>query len=217
MDRRVVLVGLGALAVAGSALAAEPAGSKAVEVGKIFPYLSNYLRLPAADRDRWTLVYDFKRDGRPAAGLVGWIDDGGRRAPLSFNAEGRATTLPTLAQLEAKRFASFDVPAGAKMGVSMGIEATLRPASELPAGELAAAVEQAGRGARKAAPAAVRMLVPKFDAAYFPGAKGGEVVFADGRTTPLPVEKSVAVFRPKSHPNARTVRFATPPRRVLLG
>jgi hypothetical protein len=217
MNRRALLAAALAL-VAAPALAEGPQPSqKTVEAGKLFPYLAHYLKLPPADRDRWTLVYEFSFDGKPASGVQGWIDDGGRRVPITFGPGGRALTLPTLAQLNAKRQMGLDVPSGTKLNVSLRPEPTLKPAPELAAAELIAALQQAGRGARKAAPMMLRAVIPKFDTVYLPGAQGAEVVAADGRATPLPVEKGTPVFRPSQHPTAAKLRFATPPRRMALG
>jgi hypothetical protein len=215
MNRRGWLAGLLTLAAA-PALAADPApAAKTVEVGKVFPYLDRYLRLPAAERDRFVMAYYLTRDGKPAAGAQGWIDDGGRRVRIPFGANGRAERLPTLEQLQAKRRLGFDGAAGAKFGMSLSLEPAAQPAAELSATELAASVAQATRALKKAA-GLMRMAVPTFDAVAFPGGQGGEVVFADGRAAALPIEKGVPVFKPAAHPGARTIRFRTPPRQLRL-
>ena len=62
--RRVLI----ASALALAAVPAWAADKKSVEVGKAFPYLENYWKLPAGERSRFAVVYYLKRDGRPAAG-----------------------------------------------------------------------------------------------------------------------------------------------------
>lgn len=216
MNRRTLLAAV-ALLLSAPAIAAEPAPKpKTVEVGKVFPYLAAYLRLSPAERDRFRLVYTVTRDGKPAAGVTGWIEEGGRRIVVPVGAGGRVERLPTLAQLSAKRPFGLDVPPGTKMGVTMTLEPILRPAAELPAAELSAALLQAGLGAKKAA-GVMRLVVPKLDTVRFPGGEGGEVVGADGRASPLAIDRGAPIFKPAAHPGARTVRFRTPPRAITLG
>jgi hypothetical protein len=143
--------------------------------------------------------------------------DGADRAPITAGPGGRVERLPTLAQLSAKRPLVFEgLPSTAKIGVSLSIEPTLRPAAELPAAELAAAVAQAGRGAKKAA-GLMRVAVPKMEGVRLVGAQGAEAVMADGRAVPLPVEKGAPVFRPSQHPTAQLIRSRTPPWQLQIG
>ena len=219
MRRRLFLAAALALAVAPAASAqSTPApGRKTVEVGKVFPYFDRYLRLPAAERDRFSMAYYWSRDGKPLTGPVAVLVDGPNRVPITAGPNGRVERLPTLAQIAAKRPLTFEgLPAATKLNLSLSIEPTLRPAAELPAPELAAAVAQASRGAKKAA-GMMRLAMPKLDAVRLVGAQGAEVVTADGRALPLPVEKGVPVFRPSQHPNAQLVRSRTPPRQLQIG
>ena len=144
-----------------------------------------------------------------------WIEDASGRTPLTLGPGGRVERLPTAAQLRAKARLVVDVPASTRFGMSLSIEPRLRPAAEMPAPELAAAVAQAARGARRAA-GLMRFAMPKLEAVTFQGAREGEVVFADGRTAPLPVKGGEAVFRPADHPGAQQLRFRAAPRRMQI-
>jgi hypothetical protein len=214
MHRRLFLTAVLALS-ATTAVAQAPAGSKTVEVGRVFPLLANYLRLPAADRDRFSLAYLVQRDGKPATGLTAAIIDGGQRVPVPIDEGGRVGRLPTLAQITAKRAITFDVPASVKLGMDVRFEPNVRPAAEMPAPELAAAVAQAARGAKKAA-GLMRMGVPTFDRVRFIGATGGEVLLEGGRSAPLLAGPRGPVFVPAQHPTARSIRLATAPRALAI-
>ena len=130
--RRVLI----ASALALAAVPAWAADKKSVEVGKAFPYLENYWKLPAGERSRFAVVYYLKRDGRPAAGLKGAIVMGATRIPVSISATGRVAPLPTLAQIRGGAKIEFDVPAETRFSMSMQIEPTARPAVEMSAPDL---------------------------------------------------------------------------------
>ena len=210
--RRFVIASALALAAA-PALAAD---KKSVEVGKAFPYLENYWKLPAADRSRFVVVYYLKRDGRPAAGLKGAIVMGAERKPVTVGASGRVSPLPTLAQIRGKAKIEFDVPADTKFSMGMQIEPTARPAAEMNAPDLALAVTQAAKGAKKVA-GLMGMAMPTLDAVHFKGPASGQAVLADGRVVALPVVKGNPVFVPSTLRTARTLRFPRAPTLAMFG
>lgn len=209
--RRVLL----ASALAFAATPAFAADKKSVEVGKAFPYLENYWKLPAGERSRFAVVYYLKRDGRPAAGLKGAIVLGAARTPVSVGATGRVSPLPTLAQIRGGAKLEFDVPADTKFSMSMQIEATVRPAAEMSAPELALAVAQAAKGAKKVA-GLMGMAMPTIAAVAFKGVSAGTVVHADGRTAALPVKEGMPFFQPAKLRTAATLKFARAPAQLLL-
>lgn len=207
-----------ALIASALALAAAPAWAadkKSVEVGKAFPYLENYWKLPAGERSRFAVVYYLKRDGRPAAGLRGAIVQGAARTPVSVAATGRVSPLPTLAQIRGGANIEFDVPADTKFSMSMQIEPTVRPAAEMSAPELALAVTQAAKGAKKVA-GLMGMAMPTIAAVAFKGVSAGTVVHADGRTAALPVKEGMPFFQPAKLRTAATLKFARAPSQLLL-
>ena len=67
LSRRGLIAAVAATAVAGPALAAE----RLVPAGKIFPFLDVYLKIPPAERNRFTLGDRFTSGGKPAAGQIG--------------------------------------------------------------------------------------------------------------------------------------------------
>jgi len=98
----------------------------------------------------------------------------------------------------------------------MELEATARPAAEMNAADITAAVDQANRGIRRAA-GVIRFAVPKMAGVQFEGAGSGEVVMADGKRAPLPVVRGHPAFMPASFPAAKTLVLARTPSRLLIG
>ena len=205
-SRRGLLAGLIAL-VATTAAAEE----RRVPAKKVFPYLDAYLRIPPAQRSRFTLSYQF-RAARPEAM---WLIDGETRLTLPVAADGRIGRLPTAAQIDHAQVL-VSGPPKTRYSIALSIEPLIAPAPDLDAAALAAAVAQAA-GAIKAFAGPMQFAVPKPDAVSFPGAVGGEVIYADGRRTPLPLEKGVARFAPADHPGARVLHFRTAPGRLVIG
>ena len=207
--RNLALGLLAAAAIAGPARA-----EKLVDAGKVLPFLDAYWKIPPAERNRFTMAYALRQEGRPLTAPV-WLVTGTERLRLPLSAEGRITRLPTAAQLAGAKIA-VDLPEKAKVSVGLGIEPVLAPAAEMDAQTLAAALTQAQSGARKAA-GVMRFAMPKLERLVFEGVPGGVVAYADGRTAPLPVQKGNVVFAPKDHPGARTLRFPKAPSRVQIG
>lgn len=212
LSRRGLIAAVAASAVAGPAFAAE----RLVPVGKIFPFLDVYLKIPAAERSRFTMAYRFTAGGKPAAGLKLSIVEGGQRTPLPVGPDGRALRLPTLQQLQSKAQVAVEAAAGQKFGVSLSVEPLVRPAAEMSAPELAMAVTQAASGAKRAA-GVMGFAVPKFERVWLFGAQGGQVVYANGAKAALPVVKGAPVFDPAAHRNAKTLLFAKAPARMEIG
>lgn len=208
-----------ALLATSLAFAATPAlaadEKKSVEVGKVFPYLENFWKIPAAQRSHFTVAYYLSREGKPAAGLTGAIVQGATRTPFSTGPGGRVLRLPTAAQLKAKAMLELDVPASTKFSMKMLIEPLARPAAEMSATELAVAVTQAAKGAKKVA-GLMGMAMPTIDRVVFKGVSAGTIVHADGRTAAMRIEKGSPVFEPGRLPTARTLKFAKAPSQVMM-
>jgi len=195
-----------AVAISGPARAAD----KVVELKKVFPYLEAYQSLPAAERSRFAPTYVFRQEGRPLAAPM-WILEGATRTPLTL-AEGRPERLPTAAQLASGKL-QVGVDEKTKISISLGMVPTLAPAAEMDARELSAAVAQAAAGVRQIA-GPMGFMVPKVKSVAFYGVSSGEARFADGRRTPLPVEKGTPVFDPARMSGAVAVRFPQAPSRL---
>ena len=213
-SRRFVLAALAAFVLCAQAQAGER--TVALPVKKLFPYLDAYLSLPPAERSRFAMAYRVLVDGKPAAGLRLFVVDGGQRTSLSIDATGRIGRQPSLAQLRSND-AKVEVtgPEGHKFGLRLDIEPLAAPAAEMDAHALALACQQATAGAKKAA-GVMGFAAPRLDRVVFEGASGGQAVTADGRAVALAVVKGEPVFDPAKLPDARVLRFARAPRRLLL-
>ena len=196
--------------------AAAPAAAEPVTVGlgQLFPFLENYLKLPAAERSRFVLAYYLTLDGKPG-GVKASLVEGARRTPLPVGADGGLQRLPTLAHFHAKAKAELDAPKGRKGGLIMTVEPTLSPAAEMKAAELAAALAQAAAGAKKAA-GVLGLAMPKLEQVRFVGAQGGEAVLTDGRRVALALVKGDPVYRPGALKAAASLHFAKVPRRIEI-
>jgi len=216
LHRRAALALLVAGLAAGGALAQEKLAAHPIK--SLFKYLDTYYtKIPAADRDRFTLAYYLRQGGAPPPpGTKVFVVQGTQRTQLAMTPSGKVE-LPSLALLNSKATVMVDKPSSnVKLGFSMGLEPTVHPATQLAASELAAAIDQTNRGIKRAA-GVLGMAVPKMGSVRGVGAGSGEVVLADGRRAPLPVLGGAPAFIPASWPNARTVVFATTPTRLEIG
>lgn len=209
LSRRLLLSGLAAAAAFPATAASK---TKVVPLKKLFPYLDAYYALPAASRTRFELVYRLVATGSAAVG-VAYVGAGGRVA-ATLGPDGRILRLPTPAMLKGGYQAELTAPEGVKISLDMEIEPTLRPAAEMDARELSAAIGQAAEGVRKSA-GVLGFAAPKMQRVVFKGAQGGVLVTASGRTAPLPVVRGSPVFDPT--PDARTARFTRRPSSMVIG
>lgn len=210
MKRAVILA-------AALACAATPAlAEKTVPAGKVLPYLEKFLKVPPAERSRVKLAYALRHDGKPAANLkVTLVEKSGARTALSTNADGYLERLPTATQLQGDPTLVIDVPADWKMGTVMDFGTQLKPALEYEARDLAATVDEAnGLIGRLAGVAS--FMAPKMSGVTFLKGEGGVVVFADGRTAPLPDVKGSPYFRPEDHKGAARVKLTKTPTKVAF-
>lgn len=199
-----------------SAAAAE---AKRAPIKKAFPYLDAYLKIPAAERSRFALAYRLQsKNGGPPGAVRVYVHQGATRTELPVAADGQILRLPALAMLNDKTATiSVGKPTPAPLGIDMSLEATADPATQMSAPEIAAAVDQANRGIKRAA-GVVGFAVPTMGAAYFNLAGSGQVVMVDGRRAALPVMGTGSpYFAPASWPGARTLVFAKAPTRISLG
>jgi hypothetical protein len=187
---------------------------KVVDAGKVFARLDSYLQLPPGERNHFTAAYYIRLAGQPYTGQV-WLLAGAARTALRLNAQGRVEHLPTAAQLAGGKLL-FGVDASARLSVVVEVEPLLPPAAELDARELAAAVIQASAGVRKSA-GILAVAAPKFSNVGFVGAPSGEVEFADGRRSALPLVKGVPTYTPAEQPNAKRIRLPRAPDRLEIG
>lgn len=196
-----------------SAAPAAQAAPKSVEASRVFPFLEDYLKLPAAERNRFTPAYYLHQGDQPLVAPA-WLIDGAQRTPIPIRADGRIEVLPS-AQALARDKVEIGVPAGTKLGVSMSIEPTLAPAADMDARELAAVIAQAAVGARKAA-GIKAVVMPKLTSISFVGSGSGEVEFNDGRRAPLPLAHGAPSYNPSITTNAKRIRLAKVPLKLNI-
>jgi hypothetical protein len=190
------------------------AETQTVEIGKAFPYLENYLKLPPAQRDRFRVAYRFMTPNGPAVVRL-WLLEGGRQIPVPISSDGLIERLPSLAQLTARTKVQVETPTGQKTAMALLLEPILAPAAELRAADLVAALTQAAAGAKKVG-GLVGFAIPKMDRVRFVGAQAGEVVYADGRRAALPVVKGDPVFDPAAWKAVASLRFGRAARRIEI-
>ena len=207
LNRRAALAALaGALIATGAAAQTK---TVSMELKKVFPYLDAYYRLPAAERNRFTMAYYLSLPAGASMTI------GGER--IAVGPHGRILRLPTAQMLASKQTATFQAREGTKYSINRALEPTSPPAARMSAAELVAAIDQANRGIKKAAPAPMRMVIPKMASVRFLDAGSGEVLMAGGRRAPLPVVEGQPRFEPAAWAGAETIVLAKVPSRVQIG
>ena len=211
MSKLALILAATVLAVANPAFA-----EKSAEATKVLPFLDKFLKVPAAERTRLKLTYAVRHEGKMLPDLKATlVERSGARTPLPVDAEGYFQRLPTLAQLEGDPAIVFDVPVGWKMGTSMNIGTTLKPAQDYDARELGATVTEANAVIGKAA-GVMAMMAPKMTGIVFPKAESGVVTYPGGRTAPLPEAEGAPYFRPADHKGAVRVKLTKSPTKVAF-
>jgi len=203
-----------ALAVAALCLLAPAvhAEERLVEARRVFGFLEVYQALTPAERSQFTLGYALRKDGKPAVVDVTLVEADGRRTPLPVNAEGRFLRVPTAAQMAGKPQVAIDAAAG-KVAVSMLVESTARPATEMSVAPFAPGMAQVN-AVVAAKLGMLASLVPKVTRATFVGAPSGKAVMADGREVALPLAKDGPTFDPVALKGARSLRFPSVPAHI---
>jgi hypothetical protein len=198
------------LAVASPVAAAD----KVVDANKVFPYLEAYLKLPAAERSRFTMAYYLHIGAQPLTAPVSLLL-GDRRTPVPLSPSGKVERLPTLAQLADGKI-GVAVDSATKFNATIGVEPLMPPAADMDARDLAAAIAQAAVGQRKVG-GIMALALPKLKEVAFVGVPSGEVEFADGRRAALPLVKGVPTYNPEALPNAKRIRLPKAPDKLDIG
>jgi hypothetical protein len=213
MDRRVLVLGLAATALAPQA--AHAAGKPPVKLAKVFGYLDKYLAIPPAQRNRFVLAYYVLMNGKPAAGLkAAIVEPDGRRTPLTLGPDGKVLRLPTAAQLASADFVA-EVPAETKLGVRLELEPSMALASDYNPPDLDQAIAQANAGMSKAA-GLMSFALPKLTGVTFAGAASGKARLADGREMVLPLAEGAPFYDPSRLKGAVAVALARAPTRLAF-
>ena len=204
-------------------IAAVPAAGFAAEkkkppppAKKVFPYYDLYLGIPAAERTRFVMNYYLRVNGKPTTGQPLYVVmPGGARTLLAQAPDGRITRMPTLAELKDGVIDADERKESDKFSVEMQLQPTARLAETMPAGELAAAIDQCNTAIKKKA-GMIGFAVPKMEQVLFVGAGSGQAMLAGGKTAPLPVFKGMPFYRPSELPGAQSLKFAKVPTRAML-
>ncbi len=203
-----------ALAIAALCLLAPAANAeeRLVEARRVFGFLEVYQALTPAERSQFTLGYALRKDGKPLVVDVTLVEAGGRRTALPVNAEGRFTRVPTAAQMAGKPQVGIDAAAG-KVAVSLLVESTVKPSTEMPATAFGPGLAQVN-AVVAAKLGMLASLVPKVSRVTFVGAPSGKAVMADGREVALPLAKDGPTFDPAVLKGARSLRFPEAPEHI---
>lgn len=201
---------LSAVALTLSGAGAARAETKDVPCTDIFPFLLNYLNLPAAERTHFRLAYRLSVTGARLSDVKLVLKHNGE-TPLGVAADNTLTPLPPVAALKAKAPVTVTRPDGSKIGLNLLIAAALPPATAYAAPDLKKAVDQAHAGAKKAA-GVMSLAVPNLDRIVFVGASSGQAVAADGKAAALPKTRDGhPVFEPAAHSTAARVTLDKTP------
>jgi hypothetical protein len=211
--RRLTLV---AVAISAFATLAAAPPEKSIPVGKAFPYLENYLKIPAAERSRFTLGYFLTIAGKPATDVKVWLVDGGKRTPVPIGPGGIVQRTPNLGELERNATVVLGASPDTKFGLQLVIEPLVPRSTEMDAQALALATVQADAGVRKAA-GVLGFAAPHMTRVYFKGGTGGEAVFADGHAVTLGTLKGFTFYDTGAQRGAKIIRFAKAPSIVMIG
>jgi hypothetical protein len=191
------------------------------QIGKlsdILPRASDYLSLPAAERDRFALVYTV-RPKEPGTTLRFWVQEGTTRTPVPVSAAGELD-FNVLAPLLARDPPLWtDLPKGGA-ALNMTLRPTLALSQDIPAADIAKAMQQANKAIDRAAGAAA-LLAPKMKAVEFTfpaatTAPTGTLILSDGKEKPLRPGKGKDAANTLRVPasdlrKAKAVRFSATP------
>lgn len=207
-----------ALIAAPFALLAAPAfaAEKIVPIGRVFPYLEAFLKIPPGERTHVRVNYYVLKDGKPAQGLQAWfVEPNGRRTPATLTADGRFLRIPTLGEITGGVQVAFNVDASAKMGLRLEPAPAAAPAQEMSAMELAVSIDEVNRVIGKAA-GPMSLVAPRMQQVVFVGAPSGVALFNDGHTQPLATLKGTAAYNPFVLKGAARLRLAKVPQRLIF-
>lgn len=220
---------LGGLSLGGGLLGATAALAevevKTITVDQLFPFLSVYLEIPSAERNRFRMAYKaVTRRAKPDEFQL-TLNSGGKAVDINIDQAGYLTPLPSLSDLKAKAPLTIKKPAGSGLGISLNLVSTLPLSPVLDAKELGLSVTQAAQGAKRAA-GLLAFGVPRFDRALIMDVASATVVLANGESKALPWEaaKTIkditlprhAVFVPADWPTAVQVKLDQAPKALLI-
>ncbi len=200
--------------------AAGPAAAEAVQTRatlRAFPFLDLYYKLGAARRTRFTVAYRWRAiapDGATWAPARVALVFAGERRPIASSPLGWLARAPTPEELAARPPVSLAGPVGWRLGMILAPQLVVAVGPQIDPREVLAAAAQFERGTHAAGPLAV--VIPQFRRVLFVGGQGAALVDAQGHATPIASVKGELFASLAALRGAASVRFDTPPERVLL-
>jgi hypothetical protein len=187
---------------------------------RFFPNWTQYISIPEADRNRFTLSYIIasEREIDPSS-IRMWYQFADEVIMLQIRDDGRIMNPPELEAMTASPDVWINQAEGS-MSLSMQFEFDAPSATRYLSSDLSESLHQASRAARRAAGLA-SFLAPRFRAAVFvfnePTVQAWTIT-QDGTRTALTVTDGRLAFRPgdREMRNVIEIEFSEPPRRVLL-
>jgi hypothetical protein len=196
-----------------------PVETKTFPAEKLYPFLTEYLKLPAAERDRFHPAYHLMAKG---VAIKAVLKRKSGDVPLSFAPDGLIRPVPTAADIADKVQIEMSAPKDSKIGIGIKIASSVSPATVLDARALKASIDQARAGSKKAA-GAMSVMVPNLQRVCFEGATSGTATSAAGKTVALKtetkngsVDKGSPCFTPKDTPDAVQIKLDRVPRALII-
>lgn len=208
-----------AFIMAAAAHAQTPVETKTFPADKMFPFLADYLKLPAAERDRFHPNYHLIAKGVTIRAI---LKRKSGDVAVTFAPDGLIQPVPTLADISAGTQMEMSAPKGSKVGIAIKLASSVPPATVMDARALKASIDQTRIGARKAA-GAMAMMVPNLQRVCFEGATSGSAILANGKAVALKtesdnnsVDKGSPCFTPKDAPDAVQIKLDHTPRSLII-
>lgn len=184
---------------------------------RAFPFLDLFYKLAPARRSRFSVAYRWRAiapDGDSWTPAQVALVFAGEVRPIASSPLGWLERAPTAEELARRPPVRLAGPVGWRFGMILAPQLSVPAGSRVDAADVLAAADQFEQGTHAAGPLTV--VIPHFRRVLFVGAAGGRLVDGRGRSTPIaPVGgelfASLAALR-----TAVSVRFDTPPERVLL-
>lgn len=205
--------------LAAAAHAQTPVETKTFPADKMFPFLAEYLNLPAAERDRFHPNYHLMAKGVTVRAI---LKRKSGDVSVTFAPDGLIQPVPTLADISAGTQMEMSAPKGSKIGVAIKLASSVPAATAMDARMLKASIDQTRVGARKAA-GAMAMMVPDLQRVCFEGASSGSAILANGKVVALKtesnnnsVDKGSPCFTTKDAPDAVQIKLDRTPRSLII-
>jgi hypothetical protein len=166
--------------------------ARSVDVSKVFGFYDIYLRLPAAERDGFRMIYRLRTgEGGSIRPQLAYAL-GNVRTPIEVTSAGQIITMPDLNMF---RNGKVEIAAGQPRGsINMDLEPVVPLARSISVNDAQNPISDYARAVSRAGPLAA--FAPKLNGLAFQGVSSGEVIFGDGRRVSLSGSNNSVTFRP---------------------